>query len=158
VSGALGLAFANAISLAVPELDTGRGLEGSFEHYVASHDVTLAGTAEFRETATGDYTGWRGGVGIEARMYRHHMRGWFLGSGVYLATDFTHDHPDNRWLDPTLEVGVTVRGGYRWVPWKQLAITPSAGLGAHRDFDLSGRLPTWTRGGFAVGLDVGWLF
>ncbi len=159
MGGAMGAAFASAISIAVPELDTGRGLAGSYERYLASEGVVLAGSVEFRQTATGDYSGWRGGAGIEARMYRHHpITGWFVGCGVTVAGDFTHDHADGRWLDPTLEVGVRLHGGYRWLPWKQLAITPSAGLEGHRVLDLSGRLPAWTRGGLVVGLDVGWLW
>lgn len=158
MSGALGLALANAISLAMPSLDTGRGLDASYEHWFASKDLTLSGSAMFRESATGDYTGWRGGAGVEVRMYRHHITGWFAGGGFYAATDFTHDHADGRWIDPTLELGLTVRGGYRWVPWRQLAITPSAGFATHHDIDLGGRLPAWTRGGAVVGLEVGWLF
>jgi len=158
VSNGLGIAIANALSLAVPSLDAGRGVEASYERWLDHQDLAASGIVTFRETATGDYTGWRGGLGGELRMYRQRMRGWFAGAGLYVDGDFTHDHADGRWIDPTLEVGVTVRGGYRWVPWRQLAITPSVGVAVHHDIDLGGRLPAWTRGGGVVGLDVGWLF
>jgi len=163
--------YEHAISIAIPALDTGRGLAGSYEHWLPERKLSIVGSAEVRESATGDYTGLRVGVGAELRWYWRadraawlstlpagNMAGWFLGGGAYVAGDATHDDVDKKWLGSALQLGTVARVGYRIVPWRQLAITPSTGLEVHRDFDVSGRLPGMTRGGLAVGLDVGWLF
>jgi hypothetical protein len=163
--------YEHAVSIAVPSLDTGRGIAGSYEHWLPAHQLSIVITGEVRESATGDYTGLRLGTGGEARWYWRadrgpwlsalpagNMAGWFVGAGAYVATDLTHDTTDHKWLGSALQLGAEARVGYRIVPWRQLAITPSTGIEAHRDLDLSGRLPGFTRGGLAIGLDVGWLF
>jgi hypothetical protein len=164
-------AYEQAISVALPSLDTGRGLDASYERYLPARRMSLSVSAELRESATGDYTGLRIGGGVEARWYWRadrgawlsrlpagNMTGWFVGAGGYVATDFTHDDADRRWLGTALQLGAVGRIGYRIAPWRRLAITPSLGLEAHRDIDTSGRLPGLTRGGLAIGLDAGWLF
>jgi hypothetical protein len=163
--------YDHAISIAVPALDTGRGIAGSYERFFPDLHTSLVISGEVRESATGDYTGLRVGTGGEVRWYwrAHHaawlstlpagnMAGWFLGAGVYLAGDVTHDTTDHKWLGSAVQLGGESRVGYRIVPWRQLAITPFTGIEGHRDIDLSGRLPGFTRGGFSFGLDVGWLF
>jgi hypothetical protein len=163
--------YDHAISIAIPSLDTGRGIAGSYEHWIPGPHLSIVISGEVRESATGDYTGLRVGTGGEARWYWRadrdpwlsalppgNMAGWFVGAGAYLATDFTHDTVDHKWLGSALQLGAEARIGYRIVPWRRLAITPSTGIEAHRDIDLSGRLPGFSRGGIAVGLDVGWLF
>jgi hypothetical protein len=164
--------YTHAISVALPSIDTGRGIAANYELWMPERrKLSLVISAELRESATGDYTGIRIGGGVEARWYWRgdraawlsrlpagNMVGWFLGAGTYLATDFTHDGADKRWLGTALQLGIAGRVGYRIAPWRQLAITPSTGLEAHRDLDLGGRLPGFTRGGLSFGLDVGWLF
>jgi hypothetical protein len=163
--------YDHAISVALPSLDTGRGIAASYEQWLPERRLSLVIAGELRESATGDYTGIRVGGGVEARWFWRadrgawlstlpagNMAGWFLGGGPYVATDFTHDGADARWLGSALQLGVVGRVGYRIVPWRELAITPSAGLEVHQDFDVSGRLPSFTRGGVALGLDAGWLF
>ena len=44
------------------------------------------------------------------------------------------------------------------MPWRGLAITPTAGVGVRHDIDVSGRLPAWTRPTIALGLELAWLF
>lgn len=163
--------YDHSISVSLPALDTGRGIAGSYEHWLPALHVAIVISGEVRESAIGDYTGMRFGVGGEVRWYwgaKHaawlstlpagNMAGWFLGAGSYLATDLTHDNTDHKWLGTALQLGGESRVGYRIVPWRQLAITPSTGIEGHRDIDLRGRLPGFWRGGFSFGLDVGWLF
>ena len=140
-----------------------------YERYFPQARVSLGGSGELRESAIGDYTGLRIGAGGQIRRYWRadgylsklhpgEMVGWFYGGGIHVDTDFTHDKADHRWLGSALEVGVNAQIGYRIAPWRQLVITPSTGIGIHHDFDMSGRLPGWTRGGLTIGLEVGWLF
>jgi hypothetical protein len=163
--------FTHTIDVALPSLDTGRGLAAGYETWLPAWRVAYELRGEVRESATGDYTGWRFGTGCEAKWFWHSdsrawlsvlpagsMAGWFLGAGVYVAIDRTHDDLDHRWLGTTLQAGTATRIGYRIAPWRALAITPSAGVEVQRDIDLSGRLSGAFRGGATVGLDVGWLF
>jgi hypothetical protein len=160
-----------SLEVALPSLDTGRGIDVGYERWLPESRVSYELRGELRESATGDYTGVRTGIGIEAKLFwraplgawlsvlsANQMVGWFFGAGTYVATDFTHDDQDHRWLGSALQLGVVGRIGYRIAPWRQLTITPSTGLELQRDIDLSGRLAGITRGGVAYGLDVGWLF
>jgi hypothetical protein len=164
-------AYLHSIEVALPSLDTGRGLVAGYERWLPERGWSYELRGELRESASGDYTGVRAGAGVEGRWFwraprgawlsvlpANNMAGWFVGAGAYVAADFTHDDEDHRWLGSALQLGVVGRVGYRIVPWRQLAITPSAGLELQRDIDLSGRLSGATRGGLAYGLDVGWLF
>ena len=164
-------AFVHTIDIALPSLDTGRGLAAGFETWLPRWRIAYEIRGELRESATGDYSGWRFGTGVEAKWFWRadqqarlsvlpagNMVGWFLGAGFYLAADRTHDDVDQRWLGTTLQIGTAARIGYRIAPWRGLAITPSTGFEVQRDLDLSGRLSGAFRGGAIVGLDVGWLF
>ena len=48
--------------------------------------------------------------------------------------------------------------GYRWVAWRRIAITPSAGVAAREDIAGSGRLATTVRPVLTIGLELGWTF
>jgi hypothetical protein len=157
----------NAIHVALPSLDTGRGIQIGYEHWLPTYKLAWSAYAEARESATGDYTGIRTGVGGRVRWYWRsdawlsrlpagNMVGWFLGGGVAVAGDFTHDGADHRWLGSALELGVDAEIGYRIAPWRRLVITPWTGVEVHRDVQT--RIPDWTRYGAIVGLDAGWLF
>jgi hypothetical protein len=159
----------HALSLAIPSTDGGRGALVMYERFLPARRLSLGVTGELRESADGDYTGLRVGAGAELRYYWREdawlsrlpvgeMVGWFVGGGFDLATSSTHDDVDHRWINTTLQLGATARVGYRIAPWRHVIITPSTGFGFHRDFDTSGRLPGWTRGGLIVGLEAGWLF
>ena len=156
----------NAITLAIPSTDGIRGAQVGYERWLPDTHFSLTGAAELRESAIGDYTGLRTGLGVGMRWYWRadahlsvlpagNMVGWWIGGAAFLAVDATHDNKDHRWLASTLELGWTAQIGYRIAPWRQLAITPSAGLEGQRDLS---RLPDWNRGGLIVGLDVSWLF
>ncbi|MFT3691731.1 MAG: hypothetical protein QM831_01235 [Kofleriaceae bacterium] len=164
-------AHADAIEIAWPSLDTGRGIDGGYEHWFPAQRMSMILRGELREAASGDYTGIRLGVGAEADYFWRANRGawlsvmpegfpvgWFVGVGVYLAGDATHDDEDHRWLGTTTELGLAGRIGYRIAPWRGLLITPSVGLEGQRDIDLSGRLDGANRFGLTVGLDFGWWF
>ena len=159
----------NDVSLAVPALDGGRGIQAAVERWLPTQRVSVAGSVELREAAVGDYTGIRVGVGAEVRWYwradgwlsrqpKGSMVGWFVGGRLGIALDATHDRADARWLGTALELQGTWLLGYRIAPWRGLEITPSAGLGIREDFDLSGRLGHVQRYTLAVGLAVGWMF
>jgi hypothetical protein len=159
--------FQQAISVALPSLDTGRGIQAGYERWLPEHRLSLDAYAELRESAAGDYTGLRTGVGARARWFWRadawlsrlpsgNMVGWFVGGGAALAGDFTHDDTDHRWLGSALQLGLDAEIGYRIAPWREMIITPWTGFEIHRDFQT--RIPDWTRGGAIVGLDAGWLF
>ncbi len=159
------------VEVALPSLDTGRGIDAGYERWFPEPKLSFEVRGEVRETAAGDYTGFRIGGGVEMKWFwrgdheawlsvlrAHHMVGWFVGAGLYLDGDFTHDDLDHRWLGSDLTVGTVGRVGYRIAPWRALTITSSAGIELQRDYDLSGRLESVVRGGATFGLDVGWLF
>jgi hypothetical protein len=159
----------HAISLAIPSTDGGRGALVIYERYAPDRRISFGATGELRETAIGDYTGVRVGVGGRVRYFPRHtawlskqpkasMVGWFVGGGVHVDTDFTHANTDHRWLAPALELGGSVQVGYRIAPWRGLVITPTTGIAIHHTFDLSGRLAGLTLGGGTVGLELGWLY
>ena len=159
----------NAITIAIPSLDGGRGAQIGYERWLPEERVSLGISAQVRQAATGDYTGVRAGVGGELRLYWRarsflhaqptgSMIGWFVGGRVDVALDGTRDDATDRWLSTTLEIGTSALIGYRFAPWRGLEITPSAGLTWRRDIDLSGRLPGWSRAGIAGGISAGWMF
>jgi hypothetical protein len=163
--------YAHAISVAIPSLDTGRGIDANYERGLDLPGFALLASGELRESATGDYTGVRIGAGVELRWYWRaergawlsrlgagNLAGWFAGAAGFIATDATHDDADHRWLGTALQIGTVVHVGYRIAPWRALAITPSAGIELHHDMDLSGRLPGYTLCYPTFGLDVGWMF
>jgi len=178
VSGALAIALAtaapqpldNAISISIPSLDGARGAQVSYERWLfADYGVSVAGDVQLHESAIGDYTGIRTGAGGEVRWYWRassrwgpqpdgSMIGWFTGARIDVAADWTHDHADQRWLGTAMSVGVAGEIGYRLAPWRQLVITGLTGISVRTDFDLSGRVPDWTRAAYDVGLELGWLF
>ena len=147
-----------AIAIAVPSTDGARGTQLGLEHFFPQFHASLVWTVEARETATGDYTGLRAGGGLGWRVYfpDNRMHGWFIGSAGFGALDATRARQDHRWLGTALELGVTFQLGYRFTPWRGLAITPSVGWEMHHDF--AARLPDWSRVGATVGLDLGWQF
>jgi hypothetical protein len=155
----LAIVLSHALSLSIPATDGGRGGRVLYEQRLEHHLAVGAGL-ELRESAAGDYTGLRTGASGTLRWFwrRAAMTGWYVGGSVHADGDFTHDDVDHRWLGNALQLGLGGEVGYRMQPWRQLIVTPAVGLEVHRDIDLSGRLPGWTRGGFVAGLEVGWLF
>jgi hypothetical protein len=156
-----------AISLSIPSTDGARGAQVTYERWLPARGWSVAASGELRESAIGDYTGVRVGAGVALRHYWRrdawlstlpagNMVGWFYGGGGYLAVDATHDNADHRWLSSALSVGANAVVGYRIAPWRQLAITPSAGLQWQHDF--ASRIPDWNLAGLIVGLEVGWMF
>jgi len=159
----------NAISISIPAVDGMRGIGGAYERWFPERRLSLSGLGQLRQTATGDYGAMSVGVGAELRWYwranawlsrlpRGNMVGWFVGGRLEVAFGATHDRTDDRWLGESLDVGASALIGYRIAPWRHMEITPSVGIGARRQFDLSGRLPSYNRGTGFAGLSVGWLF
>jgi hypothetical protein len=159
----------SAVSIGIPSLDGARGLQAGYEHWVPEHRLGIGVSGQLHESAIGDYTGIRAGIGAEVRWYwraRSFLRaqpegsmiGWFTGGRFDIAGAWTHDSPDHRWLDTGISFGLTGELGYRFAPWRALVITPTTGLTFRRDVDTSGRLAPWERPGIAFGLEVGWMF
>jgi hypothetical protein len=159
----------NAITIAVPSLDGGRGVQVAYERWFRHRRISLSASMQLREAARGDYIGMRAGVGGELRWYWRatsflgphpdgSMIGWFLGARFDVNLDGTHDLLADRWLSSTLQFGASALIGYRFAPWRGLELTPYGGLTWRRDIDLSGRLPSWSRAGIGGGLTLGWLF
>ena len=157
------------ISIGVPALDGLRGLQVQYEHWRPRPRLGIAVSAQYREGATGDYTSLAGGVGAEVRWYWRadawlstqpagSMVGWFVGGRVDVLIEHTRDDVDDRGIGSTLELGATLRMGYRIAPWRGLEITPSVGPTGRVDLALSGRTPAWTRVGISGGLSLGWMF
>jgi len=161
VSGPVAVVLAHALSLSIPSTDGLRGAQLLYEHWLPERRLALGVSASFRETAAGDYTALRPGAGVGARHFWRAAgspQGWFYGAGVHVTTTFTRDDIDDEWLGTALSAGIATEFGYRWIAWRELAITPSVGLEAHTDFDASGRLAPRMIAGFTVGLEVGWRF
>lgn len=159
----------NAISISIPAVDGMRGIGAAYERWLPARRLSLAALGQVRQTATGDYGAVSVGIGGELRYYWRadawlstlppdSMVGWFVGGRIEAAFSATHDRVDDRWLGESLDIGTTAVIGYRVAPWRHVEITPSVGLGIRRQTDLSGRLPSYTRGTVAAGLSVGWLF
>ncbi len=161
----------NAVSLSMPAVDGLRGIGGAYERWLPDRRISLSALASIRQTATGDYGAGSVGVGGELRWYwrapkgawlsklpANSMAGWFLGGRIELALSATHDRVADRWIGESLDLGGTALIGYRIAPWRQLEITPSVGVGARRQLDLSGRLPGYSHGVVSAGLTIGWLF
>ena len=159
----------NAITISVPAIDGLRGIGASYERWFPDHEISIAALGQFRQTATGDYGGYSLGAGGEVRWYwradawlstlpKGSMVGWFLGARLELALGATRDRVEDRWIGESLDVGTSGLIGYRIAPWQHVEITPSVGLGARRQIDLSGRLPSYNRGTAFAGLEIGWLF
>lgn len=159
----------NAISISVPAIDGLRGLGASYERWLPARRISIAAIGQLRQTATGDYGALGVGAGAELRWYWRadgwlsklpagSMVGWFVGARLELAVGATHDRVDDRWLGESLALGTSGLVGYRIAPWRHAEITPSVGLGVRRQWDLSGRLPSYSRGTVLAGLTVGWLF
>ncbi len=159
----------NALTVAVPSLDGARGIQVGYERWLPRPQISITASVQLREAAVGDYTGIRAGVGGEVRWYFRQksflhaqptgsMVGWWTGGRLDVAVDGTHDLMSDRWLGTTVEIGTSALVGYRFSPWRGLEITPCAGVTWRHDIDLSGRLPGWSRAGFAGGLSAGWMF
>lgn len=160
----------NDVSIALPSLDGLRGVAVGYERFLPARRLGLGASVQLREAAVGDYTGVRAGVGAEVRWYfrtadpwlsiqpRGAMAGWFVGGRLDVAIDGTRDAVADRWLGTMLGIGATGLVGYRIAPWRGLEITPSLGLAWRHEIDVSGRLPSWSRGSVAAGLSVGWMF
>ena len=162
-------ALHNGLSLSIPSTDGLRGAQVAYERWFAEPRVSVGISGALRQTAAGDYTALTTGAGVYVRRFWRADAwlsklpagapvGWFYGGGAHVATTFTHDDVDSEWLGSTLRLGLTAEIGYRIAPWRQLTITPTAGLEVHTDLDISGRLDPWRQGGFTAGFEVGWLF
>ena len=115
----------NAVFVGLPSLDGARGLQAGYERWVPEYRLGLGASAQLHESAIGDYTGVRAGIGVEVRWYWRarsflhaqpdgSMIGWFTGGRFDIAGAWTHDIPDHRWLGSGVSFGLTGEVGYRF--------------------------------------------
>ena len=67
-----------------------------------------------------------------------------------------HDDVDAHWLPTTIETDAKLLLGYRFVPWRNLEVTPWLETGVRHE--VAPRTPDWTRPLAGLGLSVGWMF
>ena len=150
-----------AVSVPVYSLQQAQGIAVEYERFdVIPGPWSLTGGIGIRDAADGDYSSTATSASAEARYWfrKTQMRGWFVAGGFNLTWTTLTDEVDDRHVGSSLAIAETLQGGYRWVPWRTLEITPSLGLEYRTEVDLGGRLPGWSRGSLTTGLTVGWLF
>lgn len=154
---------AHAVWLAIPSIDGAAGLEVGGELGLAPRRA-VALSLSARRTAASDYRALRLGVAGEYRWYwrrtsrwsSYDRTGFFLSGRLDVAT--SHLTMDERAVGTLVSVGLRGGAGYRLVPWRRLALTAIADLGANTERDAGGRLPAETHRTLGFGLDVGWMF
>jgi hypothetical protein len=161
--------YDHALSLSIPSTDGMRGAAITYERWFGEPRVAIGITGALRETAAADYTALQLGAGVHLRRFWRADAwlsklpagspvGWFYGGGANVSSTLTHDDTDDEWLGTAMRVGAFAEVGYRIAPWRRLVVTPTIGIEAHGDFDISGRLDPLRAGGLTAGLEVGWLF
>jgi hypothetical protein len=157
----------SAVSVPLDPLLALAGIAGEYERQRDRWSGSVSGA--LASYAGGDYGSTTLAAGIEVRYWFKRsaiwsavapgtMVGWFAGARFDTAAVRTVDRMEDRTLATTVAFEVTVRGGYRFAPWRRLLVTPSLGLGSRTEVDPGGRIPSWRRGVLSTQLAVGWLF
>lgn len=158
-----------AVSVGLWSLQGLAGLQGQYEQLMANRRWSWIAGGGFRWNAGGDYSSQTLAAGGEARWWilgravwakapPRSMLGWYLGVRVDLAWTRTHDDVGARTIGQNLALAATGTLGYRFLIAGRVELTPMIGLGVTREFDLTGRLPSWPRGTGRLGLTAGWMF
>jgi len=158
----------NALSLSVPALSV-RALAVSYERAnVPDARFSIMGLLGARLGATEDYSSNTLSLAAEMRYWLTGRLPWlqapranvgaFVGLRLGLARTVTYDDIDDERIGHTITLTETLQLGFRFVAWRRLEITPSLGAQLRHELELAHRLPTWTRGGIALGLTAGWMF
>jgi len=157
----------NAISLHPFSL-TSHGLAVQYERYLAPRHWSLALGLGVRSSSRSDYSSWVTTAGIEPRYWLWGPdRSAHLGSdamvGPYMSLRFDAafmsmtDTRRDRWIGGN--EGYSLVGSFGWrFAIGHLEITPSLGVGARADLDVTGRLAPWMRPVYRFDWTVGWMF
>lgn len=158
-----------AASLQLHSLQGLAGVAGQYEQVIPGRTWSwLAGGGLRAGAGGGDYGSRAVSVSAEARYWlrgsavwsdlpARSMVGWFVGVRGDLAWTHTIDRTRDVGIGDNLAVAVTGTFGYRFEV-RRVEVTPAIGLGSTREFDLTGRMPSWRRGTLRLGMTVGWLF
>jgi len=128
-----------------------------------AQQISVVGGLGLRSTAGGDYDSSTVDVAAEVRYwFRRHAIwsarargapvGWY--AAVRLDLDRTSLTMGDDSLGSMRTIGVALRAGYRFAPWRGLEVRPYFGIAARND--AGGGLPGWGRGGVDYGVAVGW--
>lgn len=157
----------NALSLHPLSL-LAHGAAVQYERYVWPRRFSLVLGGGFRSSSRGDYSSWVTTVGVEPRWWmagawrprqlgKDAMVGPYLGLRVDAAWMTMTNTTRDAWVGGN--VGLSTVGSFGWrFTINQLELTPSLGLGARSDFDVTGRLAPWTRAVLRFDWTVGWMF
>lgn len=140
-----------------------RGVEVQYEHFVAPPRWSVATKLGLRDGASDDFDGVTFMSAVEGRFWvdglRHRdMRGLFIAPRVVASTAHLSYAETGRSLGSTLTFAGVFGGGYRFVAWDFLEITPTAGFGLAVDVDSRARTSAWWRAVATAGLTTGVIF
>ena len=148
----------NAVSLQLPALGLS-SVAAQIEHDLGAHNLSLAGGLGVRTAAMGDYGSFTLGAGVELRRWlRTPMRGWFAAARVDGGRTLVEQTEEDRRVGSLWTLSSTVTIGYRWILFRRVELTPSAGYAVIAEGGMDGRSPWTGRGAPAIGLTAGWVF
>lgn len=144
-----------------------RGVALSYERLLAPR-VSAAALAGYRSAAQGDYASSTIHGGLEGRVWIRPsadircdtiaMSGPFLGLRLGVGYTRLVERMDDRSVGSSVALSPTLQGGWRFVAWRLVEVTPSIGLGVRADLDPPAGLVSQPRGVVAFNLSVGWMF
>lgn len=149
---------ANALSLQLPALGLS-SVAAQIEHDLGRRQLSLAAGLGVRTAAMGDYRSFTLGAGLELRRwFRAPMRGWFAAARLDAGRTVVEHSTEDRTIGSLWTLSSSLAIGYRWIFFRRVELTPSAGYALIGEGGLDGRSPWTARGAPAVGLTAGWVF
>jgi hypothetical protein len=148
----------NALSLQLPALGTS-SVAAQIEHDLGHRNLSLAAGLGIRTAAMGDYSSFTLGVGLELRRwFRQPMRGWFAAARLDAGRTVVEQSAEDRTIGSLWTLSSSLAIGYRWILFRRVELTPSAGYALIAEGGLDGRSPWAARGAPTLGLTAGWVF
>jgi hypothetical protein len=137
-----------------------RGVELQYEHFVAPPRFSVATKLGYRDGASEDFDATQLTSALEGRYWLdgrkvRDMTRLFIYFRLDASTTAVWNQRDGRSLGSTMTFAPVFGGGYRFVLFDWLEVTPTAGLGMAADVDARGRLPVWWRTIGVLGLTAG---
>lgn len=148
----------NAVSVHVLTLGQSGGA-AQVERDTGWRKTSVAVGLGLYSAAMGDYDSRTVGVGVELKRWfgsRPPMRGWFGALRLDVAKTSMVMEAEDREIGSSWTTTLSLAGGYRWLLWSRVELTPSLGFAVVRD---SGeRSPVTARAVPLLGLTAGWMF
>jgi len=147
--------FHDAISL---ELATAQATSLSLQaDHALDRKWSVAGAVGVREAAMGDFGSYTLGAGLALRRWKsHQLRGWYAGARADVSATHMTDEMQHASLGTTWTSSIGLEGGYRFVLFHALELTPSLGLA--EVFERGPMEPVTARPAMIVGLTAGVIF